>query len=154
MISPHVNDYNWSNSTYEDHVRVEQLCDESGLRAGELSRLAEKARSIAQQVEEVNQIGSQRRIRRSTSPKRSPARSVSSPFSPGNRVQAIANLSVRGSVVISTSTPGTIFGPSDDPHLPTGLNVEFDHRHDGSNRRINVALNDIEPILNYTTSTY
>eukprot|EP01060_Flectonema_neradi_P013504 TRINITY_DN20273_c0_g1_i1.p1 TRINITY_DN20273_c0_g1~~TRINITY_DN20273_c0_g1_i1.p1 ORF type:complete len:169 (+),score=22.62 TRINITY_DN20273_c0_g1_i1:44-508(+) len=154
MISPRVGDYEWDNKAYEDHIRVERLCDESGVRAGELSRLAEKARSIAQQVEEVNQIGSQRRVRRSLSPSRSTSASAPSVFSPGSRVRAVADLSVRGCVVITTNTPGTIFGLSDDPNLPTGLNVEFDYRHDNSTRRINVSLDDIEPFTAYTTTSY
>eukprot|EP01059_Diplonema_ambulator_P007258 TRINITY_DN1674_c0_g1_i10.p1 TRINITY_DN1674_c0_g1~~TRINITY_DN1674_c0_g1_i10.p1 ORF type:complete len:164 (+),score=24.44 TRINITY_DN1674_c0_g1_i10:127-618(+) len=157
----------YEHMTMEERMQI--LCEEGEVRTRESEYIVERVKELARQVDEITLIGSQRRGRASARKENvSPVRRnppspplhimTPTPISPapvtrtpervphyeiGQRIAAAVDLSVRGVKVVSCGTLGTVKGPSDDPNLPTGLNVLWDQRLDSSKRRINTAVEDV-----------
>ncbi|KAJ9466633.1 hypothetical protein DIPPA_17662 [Diplonema papillatum] len=152
-------------------------------RAEEINRLANKAEMLGQQVASLRngytsprQNGQYHDKRQYTSPYKSPVQTrqhtsprVAAPsqryqppqnspqlirFPRGTRVRAAAELTVRGIQAVAVNDTGTVHGPSDDPSLVEGINIQWDKRRDGGTRRINVLPTDIEPLASASPLPY
>eukprot|EP01059_Diplonema_ambulator_P005799 TRINITY_DN15583_c0_g1_i1.p1 TRINITY_DN15583_c0_g1~~TRINITY_DN15583_c0_g1_i1.p1 ORF type:complete len:791 (+),score=55.17 TRINITY_DN15583_c0_g1_i1:275-2647(+) len=102
-------------------------------RAGEIARLGGKAEMLRTQITTMRE-GSMRRL------------------TPGTRVRAVSELTVRGIQAVAVGDLGVVHGPSDDPSLHEGINIRWDCRRDGGTRRINVLISDIDPVPEYVAS--
>ena len=127
-------------------------------RAQEIAILTSKAEQLSNTYSSLRGSNfappTQTHSYRATSPS-SPLRGTNaSPvrFIKGMRVRAASELTVRKVQAVAVGDLGVVFGPSDDPQLPGGVNVQWDRRRDGGERRINVLPSDIE--VCFTTAAH
>ena len=102
---------------------ITRLTIAADIRAGEIARLTDKTERLGERLA-----------------------SARSRFVRGAAVRATAELTVRGVQAVAIGDTGVVFGPSDDLSLKNGVNVQWDMRRDGGNRRINVLQTDIVPL--------
>ena len=120
---------------------LERLSRAADHRAQEIARLTTQAEQLSSKYATSSTLAAAA-ASGGASPSQHPYSAVR--FTKGMRVRAASELTVRKVRAVAVGDLGVVYGPSDDTYLPTGVNVEWDHRRDGGSRRINVLPSDIE----------